>query len=85
MQCCRWKAIKHLLWVHVSSLQFRDLHTSKHSSRADENSPQDTAYPAFLEKFGTPAPNGKLQIPASWQNGITGAKNVGEIVGLQVG
>ncbi|RYO80475.1 hypothetical protein DL762_007616 [Monosporascus cannonballus] len=44
----------------------------------------DTAYPAFLEKFGTPAPNGKLQIPANWQNGITGAKNVGEIIGLQV-
>ncbi|RYP26240.1 hypothetical protein DL768_011805 [Monosporascus sp. mg162] len=44
----------------------------------------DTAYPAFLEKFGTPAPNGKLQIPANWQNGITGAKNVGEIVGLQI-
>ncbi|RYP04401.1 hypothetical protein DL764_004495 [Monosporascus ibericus] len=43
-----------------------------------------TAYPAFLEKFGTPAPNGKLQIPANWQNGITGAKNVGEILGLQV-
>ncbi|RYO97734.1 hypothetical protein DL765_011069 [Monosporascus sp. GIB2] len=43
-----------------------------------------TAYPAFLEKFGTPAPNGKLQIPANWQNGITGAKNVGEIIGLQI-
>ncbi|RYP25418.1 hypothetical protein DL767_008390 [Monosporascus sp. MG133] len=43
-----------------------------------------TAYPAFLEKFGTPAPNGRLQIPANWQNGITGAKNVGEIVGLQI-
>ncbi|KAI1245314.1 hypothetical protein MGN70_012204 [Eutypa lata] len=43
-----------------------------------------TAYPAFLNKFGTPAPNGMLQIPASWQNGITGAKNVGEIVGLQI-
>ncbi|KAK7751951.1 hypothetical protein SLS62_006094 [Diatrype stigma] len=39
-----------------------------------------TAYPAFLKKFGTPAPNGMLQIPANWQNGITGAKNVGEII-----
>ncbi|KAK6955131.1 hypothetical protein Daesc_002762 [Daldinia eschscholtzii] len=35
-------------------------------------------------KFGTQAPNGDYQIPASWQNGISGATNVGEIIGLQI-
>ncbi|KAI1804496.1 sugar transporter [Daldinia bambusicola] len=42
------------------------------------------SYPPFRDKFGTPAPNGDYQIPASWQNGITGATNVGEIIGLQI-
>ncbi|CAJ2511685.1 Uu.00g073100.m01.CDS01 [Anthostomella pinea] len=43
-----------------------------------------TAYPAFRDKFGTKAPNGVYAIPASWQNGISGATNVGEIIGLQI-
>ncbi|KAI1136761.1 sugar transporter [Hypoxylon sp. FL0543] len=42
------------------------------------------SYPPFRDKFGIPAPNGEHQIPASWQNGIAGATNVGEIIGLQI-
>ncbi|KAI8964736.1 sugar transporter [Daldinia sp. FL1419] len=42
------------------------------------------SYPPFRDKFGTQAPNGDYQIPASWQNGISGATNVGEIIGLQI-
>ncbi|KAI1471309.1 sugar transporter [Daldinia caldariorum] len=42
------------------------------------------SYPPFRDKFGTLAPNGDYQIPASWQNGISGATNVGEIIGLQI-
>ncbi|XDG03454.1 hypothetical protein ABKA04_003069 [Annulohypoxylon sp. FPYF3050] len=41
------------------------------------------SFPPFRDKFGTQAPNGDYQIPASWQNGIAGATNVGEIIGLQ--
>ncbi|KAI0544224.1 general alpha-glucoside permease [Xylaria curta] len=41
------------------------------------------AYPAFKDRFGIVAPNGDRVIPASWQNGISGATNVGEIIGLQ--
>ncbi|KAI0202671.1 general alpha-glucoside permease [Astrocystis sublimbata] len=41
------------------------------------------AYPAFKNRFGTTAPNGERVISASWQNGISGATNVGEIIGLQ--
>lgn len=44
----------------------------------------DLAYPAFKDRFGIVAPNGDRVIPASWQNGISGATNVGEIIGLQV-
>jgi hypothetical protein len=44
----------------------------------------DLAYPAFKERFGVVAPNGEHVIQASWQNGISGATNVGEIIGLQV-
>ncbi|KAI1398058.1 sugar transporter [Hypoxylon fuscum] len=43
-----------------------------------------TAYPPFRDRFGTQAPNGDYQIPADWQNGIAGATNVGEIIGLQI-
>ncbi|KAK5629239.1 hypothetical protein RRF57_004953 [Xylaria bambusicola] len=42
------------------------------------------AYPAFKDRFGIVAPNGDRVIPASWQNGISGATNVGEIIGLQI-
>ncbi|KAI1376009.1 sugar transporter [Hypoxylon crocopeplum] len=42
------------------------------------------SYPPFRDKFGTLAPNGDYQISASWQNGIAGATNVGEIIGLQI-
>ncbi|KAJ2985924.1 hypothetical protein NUW58_g5279 [Xylaria curta] len=42
------------------------------------------AYPAFKDRFGILAPNGDYVIPASWQNGISGATNVGEIIGLQI-
>ncbi|KAI1281543.1 general alpha-glucoside permease [Xylaria sp. FL0933] len=35
-------------------------------------------------RFGIVAPNGERVIPASWQNGISGATNVGEIIGLQI-
>ncbi|KAI0393549.1 general alpha-glucoside permease [Xylariaceae sp. FL0594] len=41
------------------------------------------SYPAFTDRFGVVAPNGKHVIQASWQNGISGATNVGEIIGLQ--
>jgi MFS transporter, SP family, general alpha glucoside:H+ symporter len=37
-----------------------------------------------MDHFGIPAPDGTKQIPPSWQNGISGATNVGEILGLQV-
>jgi len=37
----------------------------------------------FLEIFGVPDHNGKLQVPSSWQNGISGGTSVGEIIGLQ--
>lgn len=46
--------------------------------------PADLAYPAFKDRFGVVAPNGDRVISASWQNGISGATNVGEIIGLQV-
>ncbi|KAI0406370.1 general alpha-glucoside permease [Xylaria palmicola] len=42
------------------------------------------AYPAFRDRFGIVAPNGEHVISASWQNGISGATNVGEIIGLQI-
>ncbi|KAI2642350.1 general alpha-glucoside permease [Xylaria nigripes] len=42
------------------------------------------AYPAFKDRFGVQAPNGDYVISASWQNGISGATNVGEIIGLQI-
>ncbi|KAI0385631.1 sugar transporter [Hypomontagnella monticulosa] len=42
------------------------------------------SYPPFRDKFGIPSPDGQHQIPASWQNGISGATNVGEIIGLQI-
>ena len=42
------------------------------------------AFPAFLKQFGIRAPNGDLTIPPSWQNGLTGATNCGEIIGLQI-
>ncbi|KAI5863532.1 sugar transporter [Durotheca rogersii] len=42
------------------------------------------SYPPFRDRFGTLAPNGEYQIPADWQNGIAGATNVGEIIGLQI-
>ncbi|KAI0874223.1 general alpha-glucoside permease [Hypoxylon argillaceum] len=41
------------------------------------------AYPAFKDRYGVVAPNGDRVISASWQNGISGATNVGEIIGLQ--
>ncbi|KAK8039377.1 MFS transporter- SP family- general alpha glucoside:H+ symporter [Apiospora rasikravindrae] len=49
------------------------------------NSWEDFAYPVFKNKFGEPAPNGDMVISAAWQNGIQGATNVGEIIGLQLG
>lgn len=42
------------------------------------------AFPPFLAKFGVPTPGGGLTIPASWQNGLSAATNVGEVFGLQV-
>ncbi|KAI0161576.1 general alpha-glucoside permease [Xylariaceae sp. FL1272] len=42
------------------------------------------AFPAFKDRFGIPTKNGDKQIPSSWQNGISGATNVGEIIGLQL-
>jgi SP family general alpha glucoside:H+ symporter-like MFS transporter len=42
------------------------------------------AYPSFQQKFGVPAADGSMQIPPSWQNGISGANSVGVIFGLQV-
>ncbi|KAI1421726.1 general alpha-glucoside permease [Xylaria sp. FL1777] len=45
---------------------------------------QYLAYPAFKDRFGVVAPNGDHVISASWQNGISGATNVGEIIGLQI-
>jgi SP family general alpha glucoside:H+ symporter-like MFS transporter len=42
------------------------------------------AYPSFLNVFGIRAPDGSLNIPPSWQNGIAAATNCGEIIGLQV-
>ncbi|KAI1322695.1 maltose permease [Xylariaceae sp. FL0255] len=42
------------------------------------------AFPAFKNRFGIRASNGEIVIPASWQNGISGATNVGEIIGLQI-
>ncbi|OAG04873.1 sugar transporter [Paraphaeosphaeria sporulosa] len=41
------------------------------------------AYPAFMNRFGTIAKDGTHQIPPDWQNGISGARNAGEIIGLQ--
>lgn len=42
------------------------------------------AFPSWLNKFGVEAPDGSLNIPPSWQNGISAATNVGEIFGLQI-
>ena len=42
------------------------------------------AFPSWLNKFGVEAPDGSLNIPPSWQNGISAATNVGEIIGLQI-
>jgi hypothetical protein len=42
------------------------------------------AYPSFLNVFGIKAPDGSLNIPPSWQNGIGAATNCGEVIGLQV-
>ena len=44
----------------------------------------DNAFPSFLNVFGVRAPGGSLQIPPSWQNGLSSAPLVGEIFGLQV-
>jgi SP family general alpha glucoside:H+ symporter-like MFS transporter len=44
----------------------------------------DAAYPAFMNHFGVLAKDGTYQIPPDWQNGISGARNAGEIIGLQV-
>ncbi|KAI0137149.1 hypothetical protein BJ170DRAFT_699302 [Xylariales sp. AK1849] len=41
-------------------------------------------YPAFRDKFGTKGSTGEITIPSNWQNGISGATNVGEIIGLQI-
>lgn len=42
------------------------------------------AYPSFLNVFGIKAPDGTLNIPPSWQNGIGAATNCGEVIGLQI-
>ncbi|KAH8704848.1 general substrate transporter [Talaromyces proteolyticus] len=42
------------------------------------------AYPSFLNVFGIKAPDGTLNIPPSWQNGIGAATNCGEVLGLQL-
>lgn len=42
------------------------------------------AYPSFLKVFGIKAPDGTLNIPPSWQNGIGAATNCGEVIGLQI-
>ncbi|KAF2712542.1 general alpha-glucoside permease [Pleomassaria siparia CBS 279.74] len=41
-------------------------------------------YPSFMNKFGVVAPDGTRQIPPDWQNGISGGRNAGEILGLQL-
>ncbi|KAL9108127.1 MAG: hypothetical protein Q9227_007103 [Pyrenula ochraceoflavens] len=46
--------------------------------------PPVNAYPSFLNVFGIKAPDGTLNIPPSWQNGIGAATNCGEVIGLQV-
>ncbi|KAJ3568612.1 hypothetical protein NPX13_g6361 [Xylaria arbuscula] len=54
------------------------------ADEANERERGNLAYPAFKDRFGIVAPNGDHVIPASWQNGISGATNVGEIIGLQI-
>ncbi|KAK6212662.1 hypothetical protein LQW54_005083 [Pestalotiopsis sp. IQ-011] len=38
------------------------------------------AYPVFRNRFGTLGPSGEYTISSAWQNGISGATNVGEII-----
>jgi SP family general alpha glucoside:H+ symporter-like MFS transporter len=42
------------------------------------------AFPSFLEKFGELTPDGKMEIPANWQNGLQNAAGAGGIIGLQL-
>lgn len=37
-----------------------------------------------MNRFGVLGKDGTRQIPPDWQNGISGARNAGEILGLQV-
>ncbi|MCO5549827.1 hypothetical protein L7F22_003301 [Adiantum nelumboides] len=40
------------------------------------------AQPAFQKKFGVCTSNGKCQLPASWQSGLSDGAQVGSIIGL---
>ncbi|KAL6834422.1 sugar transporter domain-containing protein [Trichoderma camerunense] len=40
------------------------------------------AFPQFNEKYGELYPNGKYQVPARWQSGLSNGATVGEIIGL---
>ncbi|KAK3197264.1 hypothetical protein GRF29_1536g1176888 [Pseudopithomyces chartarum] len=42
------------------------------------------AVPAFKRKFGVQLPNGKYEVTAAWQAGLTNGAYVGEILGLMV-
>ncbi|OPB43514.1 MFS permease (maltose permease) [Trichoderma guizhouense] len=40
------------------------------------------AFPQFNEKYGELYPDGKYQVPARWQSGLSNGATVGEIIGL---
>jgi SP family general alpha glucoside:H+ symporter-like MFS transporter len=40
------------------------------------------AFPQFNQKYGELFPNGKYQVPARWQSGLSNGATVGEIIGL---
>ncbi|RFU80639.1 sugar porter sp family mfs transporter [Trichoderma arundinaceum] len=40
------------------------------------------AFPQFNEKYGELFPDGKYQVPARWQSGLSNGATVGEIIGL---
>lgn len=40
------------------------------------------AQPAFTRRYGQQLPNGKYEIPASWQAGLSNGASVGSLIGL---
>ena len=42
------------------------------------------AYPEFQKTFGKLQPNGKYQVPAPWQAGLSNSSSIGSIMGLLV-